>query len=140
MHLNDNNAMIHDNNDDNFDRLYKVRPVIDHFNAVSSSIIPFARDTSVDENICATKLKHTIRQYNPKKPHKWGFKLYMLCGTVGFIYNSEIHSGQENESRFRPPNECDLGASSNVVLRMVRPVPRRRNHRFFLTTILAVCL
>lgn len=88
-YLNDNYAMIRDKKDHNCDLLYKVRPVIDHFNAVSSSIVLFARDMSVDENICATKLKHTIQQYNPEKLHKWGFKLYRLCGIYGFIYNSK---------------------------------------------------
>lgn len=130
LHFNDNDAMICDKKDTNYDRLYKVRPIIKHFNEVSSSI-PYPRDMSVDENICATKMRSSLKQYNPKKPHKWGFKLFMLCGTDGFICNTEVYSGQENEERFRPPNEPDLQASSNIVVRMVRNVPRNCNHRIY---------
>lgn len=31
----------------------------------------------MDEQICATKIKHSFRQYNPKKPNKWGYKLFV---------------------------------------------------------------
>ncbi len=130
LHFNNDAERTEDKNNPNFDRLYKVRPIIEHFNKVSSSI-PYPRDLSVDENICATKMASTMKQYNPKKPHKWGFKLFMLCGTDGFIYNTEVYSGQGNEPRFHPPNEPNLGASSNVVLRMIRDLPRNRNHRVY---------
>jgi len=32
LHFNDNNAIIADKSHPNYDRLYKVRPVLDHFN------------------------------------------------------------------------------------------------------------
>ena len=130
LHFNDDSKIIEDKNDPNYDRLHKIRPFLDHFNQVSASI-PCPRDLSVDENICATKIHSRLKQYNPKKPHKWGFKVFMLCGIDGFIYNSELYSGQENEPRFRRQNEPDIGASSNVVIRMVRTVPRNRNHRIY---------
>lgn len=72
LHFNNNDAMICDKKDPNYDRLYKMRPIIEHFNKVSSSI-PYPRDTSVDENICATKMLSSLKQFNP-----WGLKLFMI--------------------------------------------------------------
>lgn len=59
------------------DRLHKLRPVIDHLNAKFSSM-PLDQRLSIDEQMCATKMGHFLKQYLPNKPHKWGFKLYML--------------------------------------------------------------
>lgn len=132
FHFTDNSNAIEDRNDPLFDRLWKVRPILTHFNKISDTI-PMERDVSVDEHICATKMKTSpgLRQYNPKKPHKWGFKIYMLCGTDGFIHTAEIYSGQENKAEFRRPDEPDLGSCSNVVVRMCRNIPRHKNHRVY---------
>jgi hypothetical protein len=50
----------------------------------------------VDEQLCATKARHFLKQYIPIKPHKWGYKLLVLAGISGFAYDIEIYSGQEN--------------------------------------------
>ncbi|XP_065324673.1 uncharacterized protein LOC135931467 [Gordionus sp. m RMFG-2023] len=56
----------------------------------------------------------------PMKPHKWGFKFFILCGVSGFAYDFELYSGQENDSEKRPTTEPDLGASSIYSLGTVR--------------------
>ena len=73
------------NNDDhkpvghpNHDRFFEIRPVIEHLRAKFSTV-PMEQRLSVDEQICATKVAHFLKQYLPNKPHKWGFKLYVLC-------------------------------------------------------------
>lgn len=45
----------------------------------------------------------------------------------GFSHKFEIFTGQENWEKFRLPNEPDLGASSNVVVRLTRNVPQNKN-------------
>ncbi|XP_032588852.1 piggyBac transposable element-derived protein 2-like isoform X1 [Drosophila mojavensis] len=62
------------------------------------------------------------------KPHKWGYRIYVLSGQSGFCYKFEIDSGNENKVL---PNEPDLGAASNCVVRMVREVPRHQNFRIY---------
>ncbi|KAJ8944868.1 hypothetical protein NQ314_009358 [Rhamnusium bicolor] len=60
----------------------------------------------------------------PAKPHKWGYKLFVLCGASGFSYNFAVYSGSENQPKFRSVDEPDLGASSNTVVRLCRAIPR----------------
>lgn len=77
---------------------------------------------SIDEQMCATKVAHFLKQYLPNKPHKWGFKLYVLCNLHGFAYKFEVYAGQNLTDK--PENEPDLGPTSNVVLRLARGIPR----------------
>lgn len=124
---------LHFNNNDNHkaigepgrDRLFKIRPVIDELNSKFSSIAMEQR-LSIDEQMCATKVAHFLKQYLPNKPHKWGFKLFVLCSLQGFAYQFELYAGQDLTNK--PDNEPDLGATSNVVLRLARGIPRHVNH------------
>jgi hypothetical protein len=79
---------------------------------------------SIDEEIFPTKARSYLQQYLPSKPHKWGYKLFVLCGVSGYSYDSEIYTGQENDSTQRPSDEPDLGASGNVVLCLSRGIPK----------------
>lgn len=64
----------------------------------------------------------------PTKPHKWGFKLFVLAGVSGFAYKFEIYTGQENPVQVN--NEPDLGATANV-LRLSSIIPRKENYRLY---------
>lgn len=129
LHFNDNSSML-SSNDPNRDRLHKLRPLIEHLNSCFSSV-PCKQNLALDEQLCATKAHSYMKQYLPDKPHKWGFKLFVLTDIQGFAYNFEIYSGQENETRFRKLNEPDFGASSNVVVRLTRNIPAKKNHKIF---------
>ena len=50
---------------------------------------------SIDEQIIPSKTKYTkIRQYNPKKPHKWGLKHLARAGASGFMYMFYLYGGK----------------------------------------------
>ncbi|XP_049772936.1 piggyBac transposable element-derived protein 1-like [Schistocerca cancellata] len=50
---------------------------------------------------------------------------------MGFAYKIEIYSRQENNPKFRLDNEPDIGASGNVVIRLIREVPRYQNYKSY---------
>lgn len=126
LHFNDN-SLQKAPNDPERDRLYKLRPVIDNINSKFLSV-PMRATLSIDEQTCATKTKHHLRLYNPNKPHKWGYKLYVICDDRGFAHKFEIYSGQAEA----PINgEPDLGSTGNVVVRLSREVPRNVNHTIY---------
>ncbi|CAK1582202.1 unnamed protein product [Parnassius mnemosyne] len=126
LHFNDNTKCLHRTHPDS-DRIFKIRPVVDALNE-SYGKVPLEKQLRVDEQICSTKARNMLKRYNPKKPHKWGYKLYVLSGVSGFAYTIEIESGKENVVR---PDEPDLGASSNVVVRLSRMIPRHQNYRLY---------
>ncbi|XP_060806107.1 piggyBac transposable element-derived protein 3-like [Amyelois transitella] len=106
------------------DRLHKIRPIISHLNE-KFALVPMEQKLSIDEQMCATKVAHFMKQYLPNKPHKWGFKLYVMCSVKGYAHKFEIYTGQENE---RLPDEPDFGPVGNVVVRLARGVPSHINH------------
>ncbi|KAF2878824.1 hypothetical protein ILUMI_27348, partial [Ignelater luminosus] len=86
---------------------------------------------AIDEQICATKVRHHLKQYVLNKPHKWGYKLFFLCGISGYAYKFEVYTGQENDPSNRPINEPDLGPNANIVVRLSRDIPRFKNHKLY---------
>lgn len=126
LHFNDNTYMI-PSTEPGHDRLYKIRPVITKL-LTNFQKVTVEEYLSLDEQLCATKHRSYLRQYIPSKPHKYGYKLYVLCGVSGFAYNFEIYSGQEEPML---PNEPLLGATGNVVIRLTRIIPRFLHHKLF---------
>lgn len=129
LHFNDNTQDLPRNNSDR-DRLFKVRPLVDILNDKFSSV-PMEENISLDEQLCPTKAVSYIKQYLPLKPHKWGYKLFVLCGVSGYGYNFEIYTGNENKESDRLANEPDFGATGNVVIRMSRNIPNNAHHKLF---------
>lgn len=125
LHFNDNSA-ITPADEPGHDKLHRVRPLITHFNERFGSV-PMLQRLCVDEQMCATKMGgNPTRQYMPAKPHKWGTKLFVLCDSTGFSYAFEIYSGAGDN--VIPENAPDLGASSNVVVRLSAKIPDHINH------------
>lgn len=76
---------LHFNNNDDFkpagapghDKLFKIRPLLDKVRE-RLLLIPKEEYLAVDEQIIPTKGRHQLKQYNPAKPHKWGYKNQVL--------------------------------------------------------------
>lgn len=126
IHFNNNYTMLPLTNR-NSDRLFKIRPLITSINKNFQSI-PLEQYLSIDEQMCSCKARSFIKQYMPLKPSKWGFKLFVLCGSSGFAYNFEIYTGQENVIEQKEPN---LGASANVVVRLAKIIPKYLRYRLY---------
>lgn len=102
LHFNDNSKM-KPRDDPAHDRLFRLRPIIDHLLSRFRAV-PLESELSIDEQVCATKIRHFMKVYNPMKPHKWGFKLFVLSGVSGFAYNFEIFSGADMDMLPEEPN------------------------------------
>lgn len=92
-------------------------------------LVPKEEYLAVDEQSIPTKSRSTLKQYNAKKPHKWGYKAFVLSGVSGFSYEIEIFAGAQSNTVL--PECPDLGVSSNVVVRLSSTVPHGRNYKLF---------
>ncbi|KAG5881017.1 hypothetical protein JTB14_016755 [Gonioctena quinquepunctata] len=61
----------------------------------------------VDEQIIPTKCRNQLKQYNPAKPHKWGYKNQVPSGASGFSYDFDIFAGEQSNTF--PDGAPDLG-------------------------------
>lgn len=115
---------------ENYDKLQKIRPFLD---VVRKQLLKIPKEEylSIDEQMIPTKAKTSgMRQYNSKKPHKWGYLNYVLSGASGFSYDFDIFTGKHRTDL--PENCPDLGASGNVVIRLVDTVPKNLNYKLFI--------
>ncbi|XP_050064516.1 uncharacterized protein LOC126553389 [Aphis gossypii] len=97
------------------DKIHKIRPLIETLRKRFSSI-PIEENLAVDEQICSTKARSSLKVYMPNNPHKWGYKFFVLSGASGFAYNFEFCSGQENNSESRKASTVRRNRLKNVML------------------------
>jgi len=119
-----------DSVDSSSDKLKKLRCLVDKLRDRFKSV-PLEQNLSVDEQMIPFKGKHGLEheQYHSKKVRKWGYKVFVLCGVSGYVYDFEIYSGKQDNVVL--PEEVDCGASGNVVIRLSRTVPDGCNFRLF---------
>ncbi|XP_072397913.1 uncharacterized protein [Diabrotica undecimpunctata] len=106
----------------------KTRPLL---NKLRNQLLKVLKEEflAIDEQIITTNSRSSIKQYNPHKPHKWGYKTFVVSGVSGFSYDYKIFVG--SQTNVVPDGFPDLGVSSNVALRLTQTVPRLINHKIF---------
>ena len=125
IHFNDNSSMLPPGNP-NFDKLFKVRLLIEHFREKFNAI-PMSRMLCIDKQMIPFKGNSSMKMYIPSKPYKYGYKVFILCNYQGLVHNFKLYSG-----KILPPDDTvDLGASSNSVLRLAKIIPINKNHLLY---------
>ena len=85
----------------------------------------------IDEQIIPAKTKYSgIRQYNPKKRKKWGFKNLVRAGASGIMYYIYIYAGKQNHNEEDTPYSY-LQKSAQVVARLCDHLPTHANHKLY---------
>jgi len=92
LHFADNTAITDD-------RYYKVRPLFTAINA-ASPVMPMAQNICVDESMIKYYGMHSGKQYMRGKPIKYGFKVWSLASSNGYIHRVEPYCGKTKQSRF----------------------------------------
>ena len=83
---------------------------------------------SIDEQIIPTKSRCGIKQYMPKKPNKWGIKLWASCGISGIVYDFEIYACKAPNSQDEIPG---IMMGGNVVHRLTKNLPYHQNFKLY---------
>ena len=131
LHFNDNSTMIPQAQDGS-NKLHKIQPIIDHFRKVFTQTVVPETYQAIDEVMIPFKGHHGAKMYMPKKPVKWGYKLWCRAGISGYVYDFEVYGGNDAKG---PPSDVNLlfkfGESENVVLRLTRILDMNRHKVFF---------
>ncbi|KRZ77399.1 Tigger transposable element-derived protein 4 [Trichinella papuae] len=73
LHFNDNDKVVMDQSHPEYDRFYKIQPLIENIRKTCLEETP-GELQSVDEHIIPYKGRCRMKYYNPRKPDKWGFE------------------------------------------------------------------
>ena len=93
IHLNDSSKQPA-RDSDTYDKLYKIRPLLDKIvHSFKSAYIP-RQNISVDESIIGFKGRLSWVQYMPKKPTKKGIKVWVAADSAtGYVWNFHLYTG-----------------------------------------------
>ena len=70
------------------------------------------RELSIDKSMIGTKCRLSFIQYRPKKPTKWGVKVWVCRDShTGFIYSFDVYTGADPSKSTHPK-----GLAYDVVL------------------------
>ncbi|CAK1585347.1 unnamed protein product [Parnassius mnemosyne] len=107
------------------DSYHKVSPVIEHVRKQCLKIEE-ERAFAIDEMIIPYKGKKAghRKQYNPKKPHKWGFKFLVRAGSSGMVYDFFPYDGSNTfqDTQFTEWEENYLGVGGKTVIRLCKTI------------------
>ena len=93
LHIADNTSAP-PRDDPGYDKLYKVRPMLDILGAAFHAAHEPSQQVSVDEAMVRFKGRSSLKQYMPMKPIKRGFKIWCLCDTnSGYLQEFQIYTG-----------------------------------------------
>ncbi|KAG0431623.1 hypothetical protein HPB47_021608 [Ixodes persulcatus] len=75
--------------------------------------IPQEQYLCVDEQMVPFKGHSSIKQYLPKMPQKWGYKIFILCDSRAVVNSFDEYTGHIDQV----PGFPDIGASGNIVIK-----------------------
>lgn len=81
------------------DKTWKLRPLTDHLKKKMLSNFHPEQDLSYDESMIEYYGRHGMKQCLKPKPIPFGFKVWSLCTTAGYLANFEIYQGKNPRSK-----------------------------------------
>nr|XP_012150918.1 PREDICTED: piggyBac transposable element-derived protein 4-like [Megachile rotundata] len=97
-------------------QFFRVSNFLDYIGDMFRAYFTPDREISIDESVVKFKGKISFITYNPKKPTKWGIRIYVLSDShTGYIYAMLPYYGSVTTDILIRP---DLPVSSRIVLQL----------------------
>lgn len=130
IHFNDNSLVTPDTKD----RFVKIRPLIENIRQ-NCRKFHLENDYSVDETMVAYKGTRAgnLRQYIKNKPHKWGYKFFVIAGVSGCILDFIPYQGSTTFPELKgtrnelTEKEVSLGVGASVVISLCKSLHDPQN-------------
>ncbi|XP_022182789.1 piggyBac transposable element-derived protein 3-like [Myzus persicae] len=112
----------------NTDKFIKVRPLYNHMKNRFYQL-PIEQNISIDEQMVPFKGKLAPKQYMRGKPHPWGIKFFLMCGSSGTVYDFIMFQGSSTE--LDPVVQNLFGQGGAVVMQFIERLERNRHYVYF---------
>ena len=124
-HFVNNDLALH-RTDENYDRLFKLRPLIESLSKTFESVYTPDINLSLDEALVLWKGRLVFRQYIPLKRARSGTKLFCLCENTGYTYRFRVYTGKDNpmQAIYRdvPDDAKHLSKTETIVVHLMKPL------------------
>ncbi|GFO27562.1 PiggyBac transposable element-derived protein 4 [Plakobranchus ocellatus] len=126
LHFHDNSQMPERDNP-NYDRLYKIRLILEHLYEKFQEVYTPRRDVCVDESLLFWKGRLIFGQYIFLKRARFGIKMFLCCesnggvkGSGGYCYRFRIYAGKNDPTNeiqdILPADTHHLSVSEKMVI------------------------
>ncbi len=90
------NSIAPSHSDPDYDKLWKIRPFVQKLQETCQEMYSPHRQIAVEESMIGTMCCLSFIQYLPKKPQKWGVKVWVCSDSVnGYISTFDIYTGKD---------------------------------------------
>lgn len=118
-------------NDPNRDRLFKIRPLLTYLLNKFQEVYYPTMKVSIDEQLLLHKGNLHFKQYIPNKRARFGIKFFSICDQNGYLYNTEVYVGKNNDKDRQLTNEEKaMGKSGQVILRLMTGLLDKGHHLY----------
>lgn len=120
LHLSDNSNL------DKTDKFAKLRPFFKRINQKYLQFGIFAHHLSIDEEMVPYFGRHSSKMFIKGKPVRFGFKLWCLCSSDGYLFQFIPYGGAETNS-----DRQNMPLGTSVVLKLLSVVPKPEMHKIY---------
>lgn len=97
-----------------YDRAYKIRPVMVHLNRAFQNVLNNTKTQSIDEHMIKFKGHNVMKQYIKNKPVRWGFKLWCRADAeTGYLFEFDLYTGKRTSG-------TEYGLGESVVIQLTK--------------------
>ncbi|XP_043468349.1 piggyBac transposable element-derived protein 4-like [Leptopilina heterotoma] len=122
LHINDNKNEPK-KGETNYDKLFKLRPLIDTLGQTFKNCWNPGKYQAIDESMIKFKGRNSMKQFMPAKPIKRGYKMWTRADESGFVSEFQMYTGKAESA------EKQLGA--RVVKDLTRELVGGNHHVYF---------
>lgn len=119
LHFNNNLDPGYDPNDDERDRLHKVRPFIEMIQERCRKVYYPGKHLSVDESLVLFKGRLHFKQYIKTKRARFGIKLYELTSSDGITLDFLVYCGKG--MFYNDDENSDMPTTERIPVALMRP-------------------
>ena len=77
-----------------YDKLYKVRPLLDILNEQFKGSYSPTQDQTIDKSMIKFKGRISFKQYMPTQPIKRGYNMWKRSDAKGYVCQFELYTGK----------------------------------------------
>ena len=114
----------------NKDPRHKIKLYLEKLAKNFQRYYELGENITIDECLVHFKGRNSMKFYIPMKPHKWGFKIHLLCDSdTHYLYNMLFDPGKAGKSFIWNENSASL--SEAIVLKLLEPLDNKKRRNVF---------
>ena len=113
------------------DKMSKVRPLLSHMNEKFLTYFRAVQtqNLSIDESMVPYYGRHSCKQFIRGKPIRFGYKVWMLSTSLGYVVKFEPYQGAKGRQAVYP----GLGMGGSVVIDLIAALQEEEGRSYHLT-------